>query len=173
MYFSRILVIAGLVIVGLLSRLMPHPPNFTSLNAMALFSISFFGNAWISFGTLFLTLFLSDFIIGFHSTWPFVYLSFGLIVLMGNKLKKNASIKKIGTLSLVSSALFFIVTNLGEWFSGALYPKTWAGLSACFIAAIPFFTTQVFGDLTFSLILFGMLHTWNKRSNTVNSHCSN
>jgi hypothetical protein len=172
MNFSRILVIAGLVMVGILSRLLPHPPNFTSLNAMALFSAFYLGSCWISFATVFVSLILSDLIIGFHSMVPFVYFSFGLIILMGYRLKNKASIKNIAATSLMSSILFFVVTNFGEWFSGTLYPKTLQGLSLCYIAATPFFVTQVLGDLTFCVLLFGLLNVWNKGFKSVKSHCS-
>jgi hypothetical protein len=45
-----------------------------------------------------------------------------------------------------SSFLFFIVTNFGVWAQG-WYPATWAGLGDCFMSAIPFYRTMLFGNL--------------------------
>ena len=157
MNFSRMFVILGLVIVGVLSRLLPHPPNFTSVNAIALFGAFYFESKWLSFATVVATLLLSDMAIVFYPTMSFVYLSFGLIVVMGSKLKKNASFGKITSTSLASSLLFFIVTNFGDWLTLSLYPKTIQGLGLCYFAAIPFFVTQVLGDLSYGLLLFGFL----------------
>lgn len=156
MSFSRIIVFLGLVGFGLLSRFLPHPPNVTSLNAVALFGVVYFGNRFLSFATIFLTLLMSDFIIGFHSTMPFVYFSFGLVVLLGSLLKRNRGIKQISCVSFLSSCLFFVVTNFGEWMAGSLYPKTMQGLSLCYLAALPFFTTQIFGDFVYCMFLFSL-----------------
>ncbi len=41
------------------------------------------------------------------------------------------------------------------WALGALYPKTLAGLEACFVAAIPFFRNTLVGDLFYTAVLFG------------------
>ncbi len=129
MYLSRMFVVLGLVIVGVLSRLLPHPPNFTSVNAIALFGAFYFDSKWLSFATVVVTLLFSDLAIGFYPTMSFVYLSFGLIVLMGSKLKKDASFGKITITSLASSTLSF-------------------------------FATQVIGDLSYGLLLFGLLNLY-------------
>jgi hypothetical protein len=54
----------------------------------------------------------------------------------------------------VASLVFFIVTNFGVWLSG-WYGYTLEGLSACYIAAIPFYRNQVLGDVFFTALLFG------------------
>jgi len=57
--------------------------------------------------------------------------------------------------ALASSVLFFLVTNLGVWVTGTLYPKSWAGLAAAYLAALPFFRNTVLGDLSYVALLFG------------------
>jgi len=155
MSFSRILVILGMITIGVLSRLLPHPPNFTSMNAIALFAAFYLESRWLSFAIVVATLLLSDLILGFYPTMSFVYLSFGLIVLIGSKLK-NISFKKITFTSFATSFLFYIVTNFGDWLTLSLYPKTVHGLGICYVAAIPFFATQLLGDVTYGLLLFGL-----------------
>ena len=163
MSFSKILTILGLIAIGVLSRLLPHPPNCTSICSIALISAFQFKNCSLSFATVAATLFLSDLAIGFHPMMPFVYFSFGLIILMGVRLQKMTT-TSIPLISLTTSLIFFFVTNFGEWFSGSLYPKTIQGLSICFFAAIPFIGNQILGDLCYSVLLFGLLHAFNSES---------
>ena len=59
---------------------------------------------------------------------------------------------------MLSSILFFIVTNFGVWLTGGgwFYPKTWQGLIECYTLAIPFFRNTVAGDLVYTAVLFGL-----------------
>ena len=41
------------------------------------------------------------------------------------------------------------------WLSSGIYPRTFAGLEACYVAAIPFFQNTVAGDLFYAALLFG------------------
>lgn len=161
MSFSKFYVILGLVGIGVLSRLLPHPPNCTALNAVALLSAYHFKNCGLAFAALCATLFLSDSLIGYHSMMPFVYFSFGLIILMGFKLK-SSSLTRVSWVSVSSSLVFFFITNFGEWFAGSLYSKTVEGLNLCFLAALPFLGYQVFGDLCYTLLLFTLLNAFER-----------
>ena len=53
------------------------------------------------------------------------------------------------------SLVFFVVTNLGVWLVGDLYPRTLDGLVTCYIAAIPFFRNTLAGDACYTVALFG------------------
>lgn len=154
---SRFLVILGFIAIGMLSRLFPHPPNFTSINAIALFGTFYLGNQWLSLATVFSTVFLSDLFLGSHSTIPFVYLSFGLSTLLGHGLKEGNSLRRISMICFFSSLLFFLVTNFGVWMTNTCYPKTMEGLWVCYLAALPFFTNQILGDLAYASLLFGFI----------------
>lgn len=160
MRVSRLLAILGLIMLGVISRLLPHPPNFTSISSIALFSAFYLRNCWLSFAIVFSTLFLSDYILVFHATLPFVYLSFGLIILMGYKLKSEIRLFYIAMVCVATSLLFFFITNFGVWMTDFLYPKTLQGLEMCYVAAIPFLMNQIGGDLTYSLLLFGCFALW-------------
>ena len=50
----------------------------------------------------------------------------------------------------------FLVSNFGSWMSGITYPKTGAGLMACYTAGIPFFWNTLAGDLFYVAALFGV-----------------
>jgi hypothetical protein len=55
--------------------------------------------------------------------------------------------------ALVSSVVFFLVTNLAYWWLSNDYPHTLAGVGACFVAAVPFFRWMPVGDVVWSLAL--------------------
>ena len=57
--------------------------------------------------------------------------------------------------TLAGSVAFFVVSNFGVWECGALYPRTPAGLLACYTAALPFFPNSLLGDAAYSTALFG------------------
>lgn len=164
MNVSRLIAILGFIVIGVLSRLLPHPPNFTAINAIALFSAFYLENRFLSFATVFLTLFLSDIVLGFHSTMSFVYLSFSLSILLGSWFKSRMSLYRIPVLSLASSFLFFLVNNFGVWMTGSLYPKTINGLGLCYLAAVPFFQNQILGDLCYVTVMFGCWALWKNSS---------
>jgi len=138
--------IIGLIVFAILTRLIPHPPNFAPVTAIALFSAINFNNNLLKFFIPLVSLILFDFIIGFSLINIFIYLSFIVIVLVGNHFKK-IKLKSI----LISSVVFFIISNFGVWLIG--YPKTISGIIMCYTAAIPFFLNTILGDLFYSYIL--------------------
>ena len=137
--------IIGLIVFAILTRLIPHPPNFAPVTAIALFSAINFNNNLLKFLIPIISLIVFDIIIGFSLINIFVYLSFIVIVLVGNHFKK-IKLKSI----LISSVVFFIISNFGVWIIG--YPKTISGIIMCYAAAIPFFINTILGDLFYSYI---------------------
>ena len=139
-------------------RLIPHPPNFAPIAAMALFGGAYFNKKWAAFIVPIAAMFVTDLILGFHSTMWAVYLSFAAIVVIGMLMIKQKKVTNILLASVTSSVVFFIVTNFGAWLSSPFYAKTSAGLVACYTAAIPFFHQTLLSDLFFVGILFGAYH---------------
>jgi FtsH-binding integral membrane protein len=76
-------------------------------------------------------------------------------VWIGQFLRTNRSVPRILGAALTSSVLFFLTTNFDVWAFGSMYPMTFDGLLACYVAAIPFFWNTVQGDLLYTAILFG------------------
>lgn len=145
-----------LVFVAAAVRLIPHPPNFAPIAAMALFGGAYFNKKSFAFAVPLAAMFLSDAIIGFHSSMWIVYVSFALIVLIGIVLLKKVNVKNVIAASVTASLSFFIITNFGVWAFGTMYPKNFAGLIECYIAAIPFIQNTLIGDLFYSGIMFGI-----------------
>jgi len=154
---ARFTTLSGMILAVAATRLLPHPPNVSPVAAMALFGGAYFEDKRLGFLIPLSAMFLSDLILGFHSTLPFVYGSFALITLMGFSLQKQKSFPRIATGVLLSSILFFVVTNFGVWLMENLYPKNFPGLLACYTAAVPFFRNTLIGDFGYSAVLFGAM----------------
>src|SRR5689334_1431635 len=152
---QRLVVLICLIFAAAASRLIPHPPNMTSIMAVALFGGAYLSDKRLAFLVPFAALLLSDFVLGFYGHMEVVYGSFALVVCIGLLLRKRRSPLRIAGAALASSILFFIITNFGVWAFGSLYPKTMAGLAACYVAAIPFFQNTLIGDALYTAVLFG------------------
>ncbi len=168
---SRVTIIGLLILAAASYRLIPHPYNFAPITGMALLAGSYLkSNKALAFLLPLVALLLSDIILnntlyrGFYQSEGIVlfqpymiatFLSIGLIVGIGMFVKKFKLLHIIGA-SIGSSVLFFVVTNFGSWLTIPLYPKNLIGLIECYTAGLPFFPATVFGDLVFSLVLFGL-----------------
>ena len=146
-----------LILIGIISRLVPHLPNMTPVGATALFTGSKYGMKK-AFVVTTLTMLVTDLIIGLHPVMWATYGSFFITIFIGRMIagKKNAG--KILAASLLSSAVFFIITNLAVWLvPGSMYPRTLSGLLYCYIMALPFFRNMLIGDLFYTTVFFGGL----------------
>jgi hypothetical protein len=148
-------VLVAMILVAALSRLIPHPPNLASVSAVALFGGAYLSDRRMAFLVPLAALFLSDLVLGFYRHMAVVYFTFVLIVWIGQWLRTNRSAPRILGAALTSSVLFFLTTNFDVWAFGSMYPLTFDGLLACYVAAIPFFWNTVVGDLLYTTILFG------------------
>jgi hypothetical protein len=85
-------------------------------------------------------------------TWAW----YAAVLLLGGKLKENSSALRVGGAALAASVSFFLLSNFAVWVVWEMYPKTLAGLGACYVAALPFFRHSLAGDLFFSAAFFGL-----------------
>lgn len=154
-YSFRVPALIGIILAAALMRLIPHPPNFTPMTAIALFGGAYFTDKRLAFLLPLGALFISDWVMGFYSLMPLVYGCFALFVCFGLWLQKRRTLVPIAGSVLASSILFFVITNFGVWAWENLYPKTPAGLLACYAAGLPFFRYTLLGDILFSTALFG------------------
>jgi len=151
----RALLLIGLVLACVLTRLIPHPPNFSPIEAVALFAGAWFASRSLAILVPLAAMLLSDVFIGFHSGMPLVYACIAVIALAGGFLGREAGALRIAAFGLGSAVFFFVVTNFGVWAGSGMYPRTGEGLLACYVAAIPFFHNQLAGVAVYSTLLFG------------------
>jgi len=161
-------VIATMILLAALSRLIPHPHNFSPIGGMALFGAAYFTKRQWAFIVPLVSMWISDLVLNnivygayfnhfvwFYSGFLFTYTAFALIVLLGIFSLKKVHLHNLALSALGASVIFFIVSNFGVWFSGIMYPKDLSGLAACYVAGIPFFQNTLLGDLFYSALLFG------------------
>jgi ABC-type proline/glycine betaine transport system permease subunit len=141
-----------LIAFGFLMRIVPHVHNFAPVAAIALFSGAYLDKRIVPWVPLAIMI-ASDLIIGLHGVVFYTWGSFILIGFIGMWMKERRTPANIFLATVLSAALFFIITNFGVWL--AWYPHTWEGLSSCYVRAIPFFRNTLLGNLFFALVLFG------------------
>lgn len=136
------------------SRTIPHPPNFTPVIAMAVFMPYLTRDLYSAMLVPLTAMFVSDLVIGWHSTMFWVYAS----ILLGTVLSHvTMAIKKTSvhlvTNGLLACTIFFVVTNFAVWISGTMYPSTFEGLLTCYAMAIPFFGNTLAGTVFYISLL--------------------
>ena len=148
------LIIPALIIFATLTRLMPHPPNFTPIIAMGLFGGAYLKDTRWAILLPVVAMLIADFFLGFHGTMIWVYCSLIIISSMGLLLKNRITLINGALATLGGSLLFFLVTNFGVWASSIFYPKTFVGLISCYAAGLPFFGNTLAGSVFYSSLMF-------------------
>jgi len=147
----------GLVGLGPAVRLLDHPPNCTPMAAIALFAAFWIESRVLAVTVPLMAIGLSDLQLPGYG-WEIraaVYLALLFPVVFRGWLRSRLSAWRLGACAFMSSLVFFLVSNLAEWWFGYLYERTAAGLVECFVAALPFFRNTLIGDFGWSAALFG------------------
>lgn len=166
--FNRSTVFA-LIALAVVSRLLPHPPNFVFLGALGLFAGCHFRGSTAILIPL-IALLISDTIghfasmsgMGFYDPVVMITVYAGIAAsgLIGMTLRNRHSAGRVVTASLACSTTFFLLSNFGVWASG-MYPASFTGLVACYAAALPFFQYTLAGDLFYTGLTFGSIAVWH------------
>ena len=159
----------SLIVILAFARLIPHPPNFTPIIAVAIISGYFFKNINLSILTLLVAMLISDLFIGFYENMIFVYVSLLLITFVFYKISNKINYKNLLIYGFAGSLIFFIVSNFGVWALGSpgvydvAYEKNLTGLIECYILAIPFFGNTFLSTLIFAypaIFIYKSLPAW-------------
>lgn len=166
--YLRFGVVCTMIFVIAFSRFLSPIYNFSPLGALGLFGAAYFAKKWQAFLIPILAIFLSDLFINnvvLHQYYPeftwfyegfyWQYGSYLLITLMGIFIFTKVNTSRIIGGALLSTILFFLISNFGSWASGVMYPKTFDGLVACYIAGIPFIKGTLMGTVFYSALMFG------------------
>ncbi|HNW89005.1 MAG TPA: hypothetical protein PKN48_05035 [Bacteroidales bacterium] len=167
-FTSRFWFVLTVILAGAAMRLIPHWPNVTPIAAIALFGGAYMSKKYLAFIIPLAALFLSDLLLGFHSTMPAVYISFIITVVLGMYMLRNPRFLNVIGASLSSTVLFFIITNFGAWLGNPMYPQNFAGLMESYAAGlvffnngslgISFFMNSLLGDLFYTGLFFGVFY---------------
>jgi hypothetical protein len=151
----RMVVILAMIALAAVLRVMPHPWNFTPLGAMALFSGAVIQNRRLAFLFPLAALFAGDIFVGFHKLMPLVYASFLVDVALGYWIRNHRTLARIGGITFLGAIQFFLVTNFGVWAFLDGFPRTAAGLIACYVAGLPLLLNTLAGDAFYATLFFG------------------
>ena len=130
------------------SRLIPHPPNFTTLIALSFYVPVIFGVKYLI--VVLISYFITDIFLGFHALTIYTWGSVVIIGLISKYFNKNIYYRSAGV--FISALLFFIITNFGVWLSGS-YGYSIYGLILCYWLAIPFFSNTILSTIFYSIII--------------------
>ena len=153
----RLLLALFIIVIAAALRIAPHPWNFTPVGAMALFSGAIIKDRRVAFAFPLLTLFAGDVFVGLYKldVMLLVYASFLLSVLIGRFVQGRRTTLRISAAALLGSAQFFLISNFAVWWLLNSYPKTAAGLGACYLAGLPLFWNTLAGDAFYAVVFFG------------------
>jgi hypothetical protein len=143
----------SLIIIGILLRFIPHTANFTPVAAIAIFAGVYLNKKQALIVPLLLMM-LSDLFLGMHNVVIFTWGSFVLVTLLGSWAKNHKSFKAIVSTTIVSSVLFYVITNFGVWAMG-WYPQDLKGLLDCYILGLPFLRNFGLATFIYTVIFFG------------------
>ena len=171
--FNYLVILAVLIALGVAGRLLPHPPNFTPMAAIALFAGFIFLKRYMAVIAVVVIMLLTDyFAFGYLSAEWFasksmwvVYLALLFPIVFKNFLQKKLGLFRVAGAALASSTVFFIATNFAVWAFSPMYEKTLEGIVLCYTMAIPFFKNTVAGDLIWSGVIFGTYFLLRNYSN--------
>lgn len=149
------------VVVAVAVRFLPHPLAFTPVAAALLY----FGaraprkRAWVPLALLFASdlvlttvVYSYPFTLDHFVTWAW----YAAVLWMGGFLRTDSKPVRIAATSLTASISFFLASNFAVWAVWNMYPKTIGGLSAAYVAGLPFFRNELASDLFFTAVMFGI-----------------
>jgi uncharacterized membrane protein len=143
----------SLIVIGILLRFIPHTANFTPVAAIAIFAGVYLNKKQALIVPLLLMV-LSDIFLGMHNVMLFTWGSFILVTLLGMWAKNHKTVGGMISTAVVSSFLFYMITNFGVWVMG-WYPLTAKGLLDCYILGLPFLRNFTAATLVYSVVFFG------------------
>ena len=157
-YLKGIIFLTTLLV---LSRIIPHPPNFTPILAGIIFlpfikrDIKF--SVFVPLGGML----ISDLIIGMHSLMLWTY---GPIIILSllSYYFSNDKASRIASLAIASPAIFYLMSNFGVWINSPMYTKDFSGLIQCYVNAIPFYASSALACILFSAAFFLVMNSYKK-----------
>ena len=149
-YLKGIIFLTTLLI---LSRIIPHPPNFTPILAGIIFLPFIKRDIKFSVFVPLCAMLISDFIIGMHSLMLWTY---GPIIILSllSYYFTNAKASRIASLAIASPAVFYLISNFGVWINSPMYTKDLSGLIQCYVNAVPFYASSAIACILFCSAFF-------------------
>jgi len=153
----------GLIILLALSRLIPHPPNFTPILGMAVFSGAIINKKIVAYLVPLAAMLFSDLYLGFHSGMPIIYFTLAICVLIGTFIESRVTILN-SILGITAGVLvFYLITNFTVWYGSGMYENSFSGLITCYVMGLPFLQNTFISSLIYGMGAFLIYEVINKR----------
>jgi hypothetical protein len=151
-----------MIVLAVLSRFIPHLPNFSPVYGTLLFGGAhlkkrdsvWFPVLMLAASDLMLTHFVYHMTIGWGELIQMA--AFASIAITGWTLRTRFSALRFGLACVAGPSAFYLISNFGEWLGFHSYPASWDGLFTCYVAAIPFYGHSLVSTFLFAGILFGL-----------------
>lgn len=178
---NNIILIAGTIFLMAISRLLPHPYNFTPLIAMGIMGATYFRSSIWKFILPIVAFYISDLLVtnilysSFYADQGFVWVSshmiwtYGamlVIILVSSLIMRSKNLQNLMGASLTGAILFFVISNFGSWMADPIYPRTFGGLTTALAAGIPFFPATLGSTILYTSIGYGVIEygsAWLKK----------
>jgi len=154
-----------LTLVGVLGHAIPHPGlPFTAVGG----SLLYFGARRPLWQAIFpvAALAATDYYLTTHVyNFPFVLQGYlltwawyaAVIVLGAILLSKTTNVTRVASAVVLASTSFFVASNYAVWFAqSGMYPHTLAGLTTCYVAALPFYAYDLASTAIVAGLAFGI-----------------
>jgi hypothetical protein len=152
-FSARFFFVSAAIIAAASTRFLHFPPNFSVVGSLALFAGACMPKRWQSLLIPMVTMLITDAVLGFHNTMWAVYSAFALTTVIGWYISEKQSVFNILSAVVLSTGIFFIITNAAMWVVGY-----YNSLSLALVEGIPFYGNTLVSQLLFSTILFGAYH---------------
>ena len=151
----RFIILAGMILAAAASRLIPHPPNFTPIAAIALFGGAQFSSKRAAFLVPLAGLFLSDLVFGFYAITPVVYGSFMLTVCLGFWVRHRRSVQRIAIRRRRERDFIFRADEFRRLGDGQFVSENSRRIGGLLCCRHPFFRNMLLANVLYSALLFG------------------
>jgi len=154
-----------LLLVAVLSHLLPHAGwfNFTAVGGALLY----FGarRSWREMLVPLAVLMATDYFLtvyayhysfrwqSYMTTWAWYVMAMALGQIL---LRARTTFVRVAAGVVLGPTSFFVLSNYSVWVGSGMYPRTLGGLSACFVAALPFYRNDLLSTAVVAGVAFGV-----------------
>ena len=140
---KKVFVVLLLVLLAVSERLwFDLGPNVELVTLASVLAGLYLGSLWPVAVPL-LALAITDRLLGNSLSFLFVWSAYAFL---GAYLTRHPK-TNVFILAIAFPVFFFLWTNFGVWLEGLWYPRNFAGLASCFVAALPFFKNHLLSNL--------------------------
>jgi hypothetical protein len=158
-----------IVLLAILTRFIPHIPNFSPVYGALLFGAAhlrkrdsiWFPLLLLSASDFILTTFIYRTSIGWGELVQMA--AFAAVAMTGWCLRPRVTLRRFSLACVAGPTAFYVISNFGVWLGWRMYPPTWAGLVQCYVAAIPFYGYSVASTFLYAGVLFGLYELYRAR----------